>query len=294
MIVTPESEAAWLAERKNSVGSSDSPAILGVSPFATPIDVWQRKIGLAPEQDENESMRWGKLLEPLILSEYTRTTGHAVAETQRFVRHPEYPWMTATLDGLTTDGRIVEVKTTSAWAREWGDEDTDQIPESYLVQVHHQMACTGFGEADIAVLIGGQRYRSYRVERNADLVEMIEAKCAEFWECVRDRTPPTWGRMDARTLAVLYPECEGTIDLDEHTAGQIAYLEELQQEIEARERIAKAAKSDILALLGNAQFGRLPDGRLVKRIIQDVAESVRTVTTKAHKRHYFRVLKGYS
>lgn len=294
MIVTPENESAWLAERKNSVGSSDSPAILGVSPFTTPIDAWQRKLGLAPEQEENEAMRWGKLLEPLILQEYTAATGRAMAETQRFVRHPEYPWMTATIDGLTTDGRIVEVKTTSAWAREWGEEDTDQVPESYLVQVHHQMACTGVGEADVAVLIGGQRFRLYKVERNADLVELIEAKCAEFWECVRDRTPPTWGRMDARTLAILNPDCFGSVDLDVATARIVDNYEAWGKWIKALEEQREEARRKILQVLGNAQFGFLPDGRLVKRIIQDVAESVRTVTTKAHKRHYFRVLKGYS
>lgn len=290
--VTPETEADWLAERRNSVGSSESPAILGVSTFATPIDVWQRKLGLAPDQDENDAMRWGKKLEPLILEEYTARTGRTVAAVQQFVRHPGYPWMTATLDGLTTDGRIVEVKTTSSWAREWGDEDTDAIPEAYLVQVHHQMACTGIAEADVAVLIGGQKFRTYRVERNAGLIEVIEARCAEFWTCVREKTPPDWGRMDARTLAVLYPGCEGEVDLDDGAAQFVAHYEDWGDKIKSLEFCREEMKGRVLQLMGNHQFGRLPDGRIVKRFLQDVAASSRVVNVKAHVRNYFKVLKG--
>ena len=43
----------WLAERNRSVGASEAAAVLGVCPYATPIDVWQRKLGLAPPMPES-------------------------------------------------------------------------------------------------------------------------------------------------------------------------------------------------------------------------------------------------
>ena len=78
---------AWLAERSRSVGASEAAAVLGVCPYSTPIDVWQRKLGLAPPLPESEPMLWGTLLEPIILAEYERRTGRTVFDRQQFVRH---------------------------------------------------------------------------------------------------------------------------------------------------------------------------------------------------------------
>ena len=280
---------AWLAERSRSVGASEAAAVLGVCPYSTPIDVWQRKLGLAPPLPESEPMLWGTLLEPIILAEYERRTGRTVFDRQQFVRHKRAPWMTATLDGMAED-RLVEVKTTSAYAREWGDEETDQIPESYLIQVHHQMAVTERDRADVVALIGGQRLRIYEVERNADLVELIEDRVAQFWDCVLRRSPPDWGRMDARTLAVLNPDCEGEIALGHEAAMDLDAYEQAQYEIQRLTKVKTMAAERVLAALGSSQFGVLPDGSRIKRYRQEMPESTHTV--KAHVRHYFKRVKG--
>lgn len=281
--------AAWLAERRNSIGASEAAAVLGVCRYRAPIDVWQHKLGLAPDTLENEAMRWGTLLEPLIASEYTHRTGREVTAAQEFVRHPDHPWMTATLDGIAGD-RLLEIKTASAWAREWGDEDTDQIPDNYMVQVHHQMACTGHARADVAVLIGGQRLRVYEVERNDDLIGAMLEREREFWDHVRSRTPPTWGKLDARALAALNARCDGLMEFDADAAGDLEAYEQAAYEILRLEKVKKLAGARVLAAMGEAQFGLLPDGSMVKRFRQEVAESTRTVA--AHVRHYFRRIKG--
>jgi len=70
-----ETEAAWLAERKRGIGGSDAAAILGLSKFRTPLQVYLDKIGQAPPIEETAPMRWGKKLEPLILDEYEQIKG---------------------------------------------------------------------------------------------------------------------------------------------------------------------------------------------------------------------------
>ena len=56
--------------------------------------------------------------------------------------------------------------------------------------------------------------------------------------------------------------------------------------------IAWAMGMPVLAALGSAQIGRLPDGRIVKRYLEDVPEKEVRYTTKACTRNYFKVLKG--
>ena len=36
------------------------------------------------------------------------------------------------------------------------DSTVDAVPDPWLVQCHHYMLCTGYRQADIAALIGGQ------------------------------------------------------------------------------------------------------------------------------------------
>ena len=214
-IVTPDREQAWLAERQRSVGASESATVLGIG-RDTPVQLWQRKLGLIPPVEENDAMRWGKALEPLVLAEYERVTGRTVGWRQKFLRHVRYPWMTATLDGRTDDaeGRLVEAKTSGIhMAEHWGEEGTDEIPEWHLIQVQHQMAVTGAAVADVAVLIGGQRWALYTVERSEPLIEVIERRVAQFWGCVNDRKPPDWGRMTSADLAAINPRCGGSIVL---------------------------------------------------------------------------------
>lgn len=292
--ITPATETAWLEERRRSVGASDAPAVLGVCPYRTPIDVWQDKLGIAPPRVESEAMYWGKRLESVVLEEYERRTGRAVVSRQQFARDGSYPWMTATLDGLTADGRVVEVKTAAAWAKEWGEEDTDAIPEPYLVQVHHQLAVTGLDVADVAVLIGGQRFRVYEVRRNADLVDAVVTGEAAFWQHVVSRTPPDWGRMTAAALAVLHPDCEGVTDLTDDAQADVSEYERLGYETRRIEANRELLRDRVLAAMGPHRIGRLPDGRVVRRYLQSVAESTKTVTVKAYTRHYFRVTKGDS
>ena len=46
---TPE----WLEWRRSRIGASDAAAILGVSQWDSAFDLWQRKLGIIPEQEKN-------------------------------------------------------------------------------------------------------------------------------------------------------------------------------------------------------------------------------------------------
>jgi len=184
----PDERGEWLEARRHGIGGSDAPAIVGVSPWRTPLDVYVDKIGEGLELEDNPAMAWGRALEPVIRQAYSDRTGRAV-RLPGMLAHPKHEWMLGNLDGITDDQRVLEIKTART-AQGWGEEGSDMIPLPYLIQVQHYMAVTAFPVADVAVLIGGSDFRLYEVPADADLqAQLIDAE-AEFWKRVEAREPP--------------------------------------------------------------------------------------------------------
>lgn len=188
--MTEDQEKAWLQERRTGIGGSDAAAVLGLSRWRSPLDVYHEKCGDALQREETPSMRWGKVLEPVVLQAYSDYTGREVlAPSVPLIRHEERPWMLASLDGYTRDQRIVEAKTSRA-GDGWGEPGTDEIPTEYLLQVQHYMIVTAFSVADVAVLIGGHDFRVYEVPADPELQQLMLAHEAEFWLTVQSEVPP--------------------------------------------------------------------------------------------------------
>ena len=64
--MTNEERTAWLNERRKGIGGSDVAAIIGLSPWTTPLDIYEQKLGIALPSEETEAMYWGTALEPAI------------------------------------------------------------------------------------------------------------------------------------------------------------------------------------------------------------------------------------
>lgn len=183
----------WLQQRRTGVGGSDVAAILGLSKYKTPLQVYQEKRGEIEPQADNDAMRWGRYLEPVVRQAYADETGNEVRVIDQLVRHPIYEHMIANLDGFvipeTGPRRVFEAKTART-ADGWGEPGSDQIPQPYLLQVQHYMAVTGFVVADVAVLIGGSDFRLYEVPEDRELQDMLCDACTEFWGRVKAGEPP--------------------------------------------------------------------------------------------------------
>lgn len=255
-----EERAQWLAERRQGIGASESAAVLGLSPYKTPLDVYLEKTGEAPAQADNEAMYWGRELEGAILRRYQRDTGRELQTVQRTYRSALHPFMTATPDAVGSD-RLVEVKTAGIRsAVEWGDPGTDAVPVAYLVQVTHQMIVTGHQLADLAVLIGGQDYRVYAVPLDAELAAAIIEREATFWQAVEARQPPA-PTTNAGAFA-RWPKDAGTsivASADVYEACQ--RLKAVKADIKAREADAEALEVAVKACMAEAATLTGPDGK---------------------------------
>lgn len=187
------SQIAWLKERQKGIGGSDVAAILGMSPWRTPYQVWEEKTTpideTAEEDDDRPALYWGRVLEAPIRQAYADKTGRTVTKPAEAFVSSKYPFMRANLDGIDDDGRVVEFKTSSK-SDGWGEPGTDEIPDYYMTQVQHYLAVTGVKTADVAVLIGGNDFRIYTIEADEELQALLIERESEFWALVESRTPP--------------------------------------------------------------------------------------------------------
>jgi putative phage-type endonuclease len=212
------SREAWLNVRKNGIGSSDAAAAVGLNPYKSQLELWMEKTGrdadlAKPDPDDSSPMYWGTLLEAFVATHYTKKTGKKIRRINAVLQHPEYAWMLANLDREvmgSTEVQILECKTAGMnGARLW----REGVPEYVQLQVMHQLAVTGKAAADVAVLVCGNEFRTYRIERDEAMIARLIELEAQFWQYVEtDTAPPADGSDSADTaLRALYPQDCGTV-----------------------------------------------------------------------------------
>lgn len=266
----PDKRAAFLAERATGLGGSDIGAILGLSKYRSPVQVWLEKTGRESGPDETLQMRFGTYAEQFVADEYTAATGRRVQRYNAMLRHPNYPMVIGHVDRLVVPGgakvashrgeirtdRLLECKTASAFAAsdaaEWGPAGTDQIPTSYLVQVTTYKALTGCQFSDLAVLFGNQELRVYHMTRDLDLEEELLRRAAEWWRqhVENDIAPEPQSEADVR---LLYPQDnQQQIDADEDIYRAFAQLVHVKEQMKALEADEQAARDALTAYMGEA------------------------------------------
>lgn len=169
--------------RMQGIGGSDQYKIK-----SAPYELWQQKIGVKPPPDIGHipAVRWGTILEEVILRELSRVIGKKIRMMSRTIRSKEDPIFQCHLDGKVVGEPIgVEIKTTSLWMEDkWGEEGTNQIPLPYYYQVQHYLYCTqhlGFKKFIVAVLIGGQKLKIYEVKRDCKFIREMVTDARVFW-----------------------------------------------------------------------------------------------------------------
>lgn len=221
--------AEQLRERESGIGSSDAGAVLGVNPYMSPVDIYLEKTGQreSPDLSDNQAVHFGNVLEQTVAEEYARRTGNKVMRRNKTFRHSDYPWMVAHPDRTVVgQKKILECKTAGQYlSDQWGPDGSDQVPDQYLIQVHHQMIVMGYAHADLAVLIGGRDFRIYHLEQDTALDEIIIERERAFWQDHVEQGLPPESR-DTRDLASLYPSDSGNTELA--SAESLDALEELK------------------------------------------------------------------
>lgn len=199
----------WLAARRRGIGGSDVAAVLGISKYDGPLSVFYDKVGALPDKD-TPAMEWGRRLEKAVRGKFAdQHPEFHVYDGPGLIHHPDRPWQLATIDGLAAESRdgdplaIVEVKTGTAGAGDWGDELTDEVPLPYLCQTTWYLDVYGLALAYLCVLLDGRDYREYVIEYDAELAAKLRGHCSAFWHHhVLTRVPPDVDPLESTTRAL--------------------------------------------------------------------------------------------
>lgn len=194
-MLTPEQQEI----RATGIGGSEIAAVAGLSPWMRKIDVWERKMGIAPRVDSFHTRR-GAYLEPGLRDWYTAVVRELRGDSVRVtscgtLRHGAFDRVLATPDGLVYDGanleRVLEIKS-PGWrtADHWGEPGTDQVPLYYVPQATWEMACAGVELADFWVLSGDDA-SIYTVPYDTGLFGDLLEIAQRFWrDHIETRRPP--------------------------------------------------------------------------------------------------------
>ena len=250
----------WLKVRKLGLGGSDMAAVLGLSPWRSPIDVWLDKTSDTVEEKESEPMYWGNVLEEVVAQEFAKRTGWKVRNNNFTLQSDEYPYLLANIDreivGLDAG---LECKTANAFkANEW---DGDNVPDAYYIQCQHYMAVTGKSSWWIACLVGGNTFYYKEIKRNEEVIAAIIDTGAAFWELVKNKTMPAPDdtKQCENALKKLYQKSNGqSVELPANYGNMIIdYLEIKNQlsELETKKRGIENVMKDFLKDNEKATYG---------------------------------------
>lgn len=278
--------AHWLELRRGGIGGSDAGAVMGVSPWGSPLSVWADKRGILPERDETDEMTYGKKVEPVLrewLTERLREETHGnvvtVSESHSMVRSTLYPWAIADIDGIVDiDGAKTgaELKTADrSQAKHWRD---GELPDGYYYQCQHYMAVfADWPGWHVFCLLGKRPITRYVPRSDSSIKHLMEAEC-RLWEMVQanEMPAPTGLDVDSDILAALYQGGgDETVD-----CTPIAPLLErhvrLGQEIKECASIRDELSNQIKASMGNAKSG-IADGYKAtwsRFVVQDFNEKL--------------------
>jgi putative phage-type endonuclease len=244
---TPREE--WLELRRSGIGGSDALAVLGLDPWKTRMEVYLDKTGDdRAGREQTDGMAWGNYVEGPIAEWFTFKTGVKVRRCG-LMQHISRPWQKVSVDRLTADGGILEIKNTNYHRRgEWEDEEGEIVADGAEAQAQHAMAVTGLPHAWACAQVGGQPPVVRRIERDEAFIADLTAAEEEFWRLVEARTPPALeGRASAGLIARLYPAADDgrTVEL---SAADVALLREYRKEL-ANENAAGGRKDEIKAII---------------------------------------------
>lgn len=293
--------------RTRGLGGTDAAGILGMSPWSSPLNVYLETIGEAPPFEGNDSTHWGNVLEAPICEEWARRTGQKIRRHNKTLVHPEHDFLIGHIDRRILNVRAqLEAKTAGIYtADHWGEEGTDEVPAYYAPQAQHYMGIANLDYTDFAVLIGGNDFRMYRVERDDEFIREMHERMTDFWfDHVVPRVPPDPQSFDEAKL-VFRPK-EGEIEASPEVCALVEQYQRAKADAEAAGKQADAARLEIMRLIEGQQKVKLGKRTLVsygetqRKAISvtelrqqhpDIAKSLEKVSTSRTLRLYPKALE---
>lgn len=224
----------WHQHRLLYRNASETAAVMGVSPWLSPYQLWEIKTGRRV-QETNFAMQRGTELEPQARLAYEEMTGN-IMEPLVMVSG-DY---SASLDGVSLSGDLIlEVKcpVKGRSSETWLEAEAGKVQPHYYWQLQHQLMVSGAAKADFYVFEGEEGI-VVEVFPNSDDIEQLREGWDRFWEFIRTDSAPPLTAMDT----VIRNDEEWRLAAEEFVAHK-----------QAAEQAAKAAERAKSRLAGLTQ-----------------------------------------
>lgn len=286
----------WLAARRDGIGGSEVGAIFGLSPFATPGDVWDNKVNGATT-DESQAMAVGSALEAGVLTlgvshlrdEYGGDW-YPDGDLPALLAHPDHDVIRYSPDGIAhgrTESVLLEAKVTSRLP--------DEPHHHWVAQVQWGLAVTGLPWGQLTA-VAGSRIRHWRIDADeswhVDAIERVLAWWADH--VVTGDPPPPVSKADAARWLELREDAPVhrpyTRELADayaalrHAKGQVAAAQAHYDEVLVRELAASG---------GATQFDVDGQRVMIRRAIKGRATLDRERLQRDHPRAYRWYYENY-
>jgi len=255
---------------------------MGLSPYASPYDVWLEKTGRTEGFKGNMATEVGTFVEPAVKRWAESRLGKITTRNSR--RTIQSIRLATNVDAfVVATGEPVEIKTAGLVAftpnlAEWGKDSTDEIPAHYIIQCHAHMMTTDKDVCHVPCLLGGKGFVLYRVCRDQRIVDAITEACRNFWTLVEDDTPPADCMPHYENLVRMRRE-ERVAPIDSEL---LLELRRLQGSGADTNGSVKDVKKKLLLEMGDANVG---DGGVAGRLIVKTVETRRFDTKTFKDKH---------
>lgn len=261
-------------DRKTYLGGSDISAIVGADPYASPLTVYNRKLGIAEKEEPSFAMMRGVELEEGIMRLYARTRDVNLGPAGVTPPHPLFPFLKGNFDRTRLDkkgGRpqvLVEAKTASIrQSHKWGEPGTgeNKVPVNYYLQANYYCGLMGLDRFEIvALLMWKDDLQVYEFPFDEPTFDMCVEAGAAFWHNhVLPRVPPDPepGKSTHDDLVRLFPESTGEI-VEATPELEDLYKEafELNKTVKSGEARLSEIKNQFQFFAGEASAVRCADG----------------------------------
>lgn len=193
------SEEEWLKLRERGLGGSDIGALLGLSNYQSPLELYLRKLGedvyafegnaytMAGTHDETiirNRSQYFELGEDSMTMWRNKEKGKKVRKCKAYnymIFHKEFP-IFANTDGIFYENGsrgLLEVKTTTSYAAR---NYVEGLNPSYIAQTQLYLMLTGFERCLLIQRIDGVEYQMYEFYPDDGFHEHILDKAQEFWK----------------------------------------------------------------------------------------------------------------
>ena len=213
---------AWHAARKGKLTASNIGAVLGLCPWTSRLQAFNRAAGidkfLGKEFNDalgrpcepnpflrfvcgvgNDATRYGTANEPNGILAYSAHTGNMVQNTGLHV-HKDTDWLAGSPDGVIGEEGLLEVKC-PYWPKKDGSRVHKEIPTYYYMQMNMCMECADREWCDY-MCWSPQGYKIYRVTRDRELHEKMMPHYLKFFAALQRaaKVPPPMSEEDRHEI----------------------------------------------------------------------------------------------